>query len=66
MSNVAIAIQGLLALTDIVVSATMAAREFARLVETARQRGTDITDEELAQLEARRKAAVARWRGLAP
>ena len=66
MSNVAIAIQGLLALTDIVVSATMAARESARLVETARERGTDITDEELAQLEARRKAAVARWRGLAP
>lgn len=66
MSNVLIAIDAAIALTQLASNVAQASIEVQTVLQKAQNEGRDLTDAEVAEIQAKRKAAVDRWNSLGP
>ncbi len=66
MSNILIAIDAAIALTQLASNVAQASIEIQTTLQKAQSEGRDLTDEEVAAIQAKRKAAVDRWESLGP
>lgn len=64
MTNVLVAINILIALTELASQLGPRLARVAELIQTAQAEGRDLTDAELTEIEAARVAAVDEWRSM--
>lgn len=67
MSNVLIAVDAAIALTQLVANVSQAQLQIQEMLQRMQREGrTDLTDDEVAAVQRLRQVAVDRWESLAP